>query len=336
MNVYIDKRNLVSYVHSKGDARFEDCNTMLKKCCDIKFTFSKEDIEALEKDDAVMVMMWITKMSQGVGIERDNVKWGVNFPPRPLKTNMHISFVQEDLSAIYLLDDEKVLTVKNKGSLIIDGPGDELNALSQLIINDDNPYARTLNPQEQENWDFLDDYISPTTDIIIVDRFLPLDETLHENNLYALVKKLAIKSKCKLNYIIFSDKEERKNGVTITPNWDNIKNNIKRIVEGVTGCPPNVTFILKSKVEHDRTVFTNYKLFHSGDTYNYFNSNWEIITAGRYLNIDTIASRDCRNCCRSFIDDMQIVINDVIKLNSDLVKGDKKSCFLKFDQPVQL
>lgn len=337
MNVYIDKRNLVSYVHSRGDARFEDCNTMLKKCCDIKFTFSKNEVEKLDgiidKETSSKIKLWMSTMVQGF---KGKIEWEINFPPRPLKTNMHNLFSNEDLSAVFLLDDEKVDTVKNKGSIIVDGPGGELNALSQLIINDDNLYAKMLNPRKQTNWDFLESYVSPATDIIIVDRFLPLDQNLYENNLYTLVEKLAIKSRCKLNYVIFSDKEERSNGVTITPNWDNLKNNIKRIVERVTGCPPNITFVLKYKVEHDRTVFTNYKLFHSGDTYNYFNSNWGNITTGRYLNIDSIASKDCSDGCCSFIEDMQAVIDNVIILNPDLIKGDKKSCFLKFEQPVQL
>ena len=340
MNVYIDKQNLVSYVHSMKDSRFEDCNSMLKKCCDINFTFTKYDLDQLDQEDdrfgkeaLVQIKLWMSTMMQGC---KGKVRWGINFPPRPLKTNMHNNFSHEDLSAVYLLDDEKVITVKNMGSIIVDGPGGELSALSQLIINDDNLYTKMFNPRELESWDILDAYISPATDIIIVDRFLALDESLYESNLYALVEKLAIKSKCKLNYIIFSDDKDRASRVAIAPDWDNIRSKIKRKVKNITGYDPNVTFILKYKVEHDRTVFTNYKLFHSGDTCNYFNSKGELITKGRYLNIDSIASKDCRKSCSSFIEDMQAVINDVIRINSDLIKGDKKSCFLKFEQPVQL
>lgn len=327
MNVYIDKKNLVSYVHSKGDARFEDCNTMLKKCCDIKFTFPKDDIKALEKTDADYILMWLTKMSQGI---KGDVEWGVNFPPRPLKSNMCNDFSLPDLSAIYLLDDEKCKMVKQTGCLLVEELGNEIDALSQLIIGDDNPYTRVINPRKLDNWSNIEQLFSPCTDIIIADPYLMSDQDLYENNLYELVTKLALKAKCKLNYIFLSEKEYRINGVTISPDWDLIKTNIKRKVERITGYKPNVTFILKQRIEHDRTIFTNYKQYVSGDTFNYFNSRWEVITRGRYLNVYSIASRDCWEGCCSFISDMQAVIMELERINPDQIIGDKKSCYLKF------
>ena len=333
MNVYIDKQNLVSYVCSANDSRFEDCNTMLKKRCDIKLTFSKEELktlinDTLEKVDAEYIMMWFTKMSQG--IEAD-IAWNINFPERPLKTNMHNSFLREDLSAVYLLDDEKVATVKNMGSLIIGDPGNELDALSQLVINDDNPYTKQFIPREQTSWNFIENYVSPTTDIIIVDRFLPLDQSLNESNLYAIIEKLVAKSKCKINCIIFSDGEVRSKNNTITPDWNSIRNNIKQRVEKITGFKPNITFVLKYKVEHDRTIFTNYKRYYSGDTFNYFDSNWKCITSGRHFQIDSMVSKDCCAGCNVFIDDMQAVIVELERINPDKIIGDKKSCYLKFN-----
>ena len=338
MTVYIDKQNLVSYVHSKGDVRFEDCNTMLKKCCDIKFTFSKDAVEKLDdiidKEASTKIKLWMATMVEGF---KGRIMWGVDFPPRPLKTNMCNDFPQEDLSAIYLLDDEKCARVKETGRLLIAEPGNELDALEHLIIGDDNLYTRILNPKDLENWDGIEQYLSPCTDIIIADPYLMSDHDLYDNNLYALVVKLASKSKCKLNYIFITNKciltRER---IEISPDWETIKSTIKDKVEQITGYCPNVTFVLKQNIEHDRTIFTNYKQYISGDTFNYFDSCWKVVTRGRYLNIHSIASKDCWDSCCSFLDDMQAVNIQLEELNPDQIIGDKKGLYLKFTKPVQL
>lgn len=44
MNVYIDKKNIVSFLQQNKDKRFQTCNQMLKEECDMNFNFSKKEL----------------------------------------------------------------------------------------------------------------------------------------------------------------------------------------------------------------------------------------------------------------------------------------------------
>ena len=105
MDIYIDKANLKSYVMSSANSAFADCNRMLSNKFDLKFTFSKEEIA----DDST-ILQWITIMNDGFN---GTISWNVNHPPRPLKSNSHISFTREQLSSVYLVDDERIQQIKN-------------------------------------------------------------------------------------------------------------------------------------------------------------------------------------------------------------------------------
>ena len=76
MNIYIDKPNLLSVIHSVKNDRYSDCIKMLKNCFSIYFTFSKDDVKKLPNADKVDIMYVLTNEILRNGTE-DKISEGV-------------------------------------------------------------------------------------------------------------------------------------------------------------------------------------------------------------------------------------------------------------------
>ena len=142
----------------------------------------------------------------------------------------------------------------------------------------------------------MKEYVSPCTDIIIADQFIFSSPELYQKNIYSLIRALCSKVKnSHVNIVIFTLKSNY-NKLTSTefePDWDTIYSKIRKCAEKHSSF--KVTFVTASKQtleEHDRTIFTNYKYFSSGDSYNYFDSNDVRITNGRNLHAHSHAEKD--------------------------------------------
>lgn len=137
----------------------------------------------------------------------------------------------------------------------------------------------------------------------------------------------------KMNIVILTLPQcyDKRSKISFVPDWTDIRKNIKRKVEEKTGKNPNVTLILSSNLgEHDRTIFTNYKSIESGDTFNYFDSKWNVISSGRHIEIFSLADREFYANSMQFVNDMQTILDNTKKLNKDNIIGEQKSNFLKF------
>ena len=307
---------------------------MLKKFCNIFFTFSKNDIISLEMNDKQDIMQWLTQMSSGIVCdEKEHVKWDSAFPTRPIIMS---SFNTEQLTSIYCLskeNDTKLLDQIKKGNLIIASEGQEVETLSSLFFEDFQFTKHIF--YEISSWNDLEKYTSPCTDIIIVDPYLLSSPELYNYNIYSLIKVLSKRIKdSKLNIVIFTlnTQYDKNTKLNLEPDWDTIYSKIRKCAEKHTSF--NVTFVTASKTtlqEHDRTIFTNYKFFTSGDTYNFFSSTGEILTNGRNLYVHSNVSKTNAEISKRFLKDMQKIIDRIkSKNNSSLIKKDKKCNFLKF------
>lgn len=336
MNIYIDKPNLLSVVHSAKKENYNDCMRMLKDNFRIFFTFSKKDIVDLEQNDKQDVMQWLTQMVTGINSSNtDPVKWESTFPPRPLDTS---SFNSEQLSSVYCLSkdsDSKMLSQIKKGNLIIACEGQEIEALSSLFFGSFQ-FTKDIF-DEVSSWSDLEKYISPCTDIVITDLYIFSSPEIYQQNIYSLLRVLGSKANnSKINVIIFTLKSNyiKESKIEFEPDWDTIYSKIRKCAEKHSSF--NVTFVTASKEtleEHDRTIFTNYKVFASGDTYNYFNSNGERITKGRWLHVHSSAIKNNEAKASKFIQDMQSIVDEIEKKKNDrLIKKDKISNFLVFKQ----
>lgn len=332
MLAYFDLENLSSFAESSAKAQFADCNRMLRGHFDLHFNFTKEQLEEQAKKNPA-ILSWITTMTQGIKGTISYFK-GEPSPPRPLKSNSHKSFNREQLSAVYLINDPRIATIKANGCILYGGVGDEVEVLSSLFKDEDYQFQKSLEIRRMTGWDNLEPFMMPTTDIIIVDQYCLSDDTIYEYNIYRLIETLCQKIKnTSVNIVIFTlpESHNRTNNTDFVPVWSDIRLAIKKKVKAVTGQDPKVTFVLSRTLEeHDRTVFTNYQYFVSGDTINLFDSRWNVISKGRHFGVYSLAHRDHLQAMKSFLEDMQKAIDKTKSLNPESIKFDKESLFLNF------
>ena len=100
----------------------------------------------------------------------------------------------------------------------------------------------------------------------------------------------------------------------------------------------NVTLVFYAKdtngkyshIPHDRFLITNYRLFTSGDSFCYFNSNNENISNGSFLQVDSLVKYENLIIVDSMLEWLQQLYNSIKRLNNDmLIIGDKKSSLLQ-------
>lgn len=262
MQVYFDKKNLVSYIKSSKDSRFRYCQETLLTHCKIFMNFTKEELLNEDDEDAEIIMSWMKVCSEGFETEKWN--WNDIFPARNIKSNTPISFSPEQHSAVYMISDDKLHLLVDKHQYIVSDLGKEVDTLSQLWF-DDRQYTMNVF-DELDKWEKLKNYTSPCSDIIICDQFFLLNDSLLEYNIYELLTQLCKESQCaRMNIVIFTLKD---NQGYPKPDFTQIRSVIKSRIKAKTGLSPFVTIVTGSGQklqEHDRTIFTNYKLYNSGD-----------------------------------------------------------------------
>lgn len=325
MDIYIDKENLLSLINSRTESLYSDCVKILKKQLNVFFNFPKDD---LKEDDKLMA--WYSTFQEGVG-EKNVFSFGNNFPSRPLKSNTHRTFNAQQLSSVYLLNDEKIEVLKSTGTILIGRPGEEISILNNLFLNQkDYLFDKRwkIGGIGFEKWEDLVDYSLPITDIIIIDPYVCSDPSLLGYNLLPFLSCLSNKVKTRLNLIIYTNKE------TSLP-YEDLSTVIRKTINNNTGANPNFTLIkytdkrgIPSKAEHDRTVFLNYVRIYSGDTINYFNNDGKI-TKGREIHYSSLARDENYSLAFELIKDLQENINFLNKNGG--VEGDKVSGYLNFE-----
>lgn len=307
MQVYFDKENLISFLKERKDSRFKYCEETLLQHCHIFMNFPKEELLE-DSDENEMIKDWMKSCADG--FDTVSWHWGCVFPLRPIKSNVAKTFTPLQHSAVYLINDEKLSLLKDKHQYLVSNFGEELEVLAQLWF-DDRQYTKNVFP-ELDSWAKLMDYQSPCSDIIICDQYIIKNESLLDFNLYKLLLQLCYSStQSKMNIVIFTLKES--NGCQCV-DCSILKNKIQQILEEKTGLKPNVAIITGSSKklgEHDRTIFTNYKLYNSGDSFNYFNSKGEIITDGRFFYVHSLVSKDNKMTACLFLKDMQKLYDNI-------------------------
>lgn len=333
MVVYFDCDNILSFIRSSKDKRrYEDCMRMLEDYFDIRFTFSKESLKSLDDDGRDDIKQWLSDQYAG----NNEIKWDFGFPIRPFETNQIVSQSKTNklrLCSVYCLKDNNG-DIKNaiaEGSLLVADVGDELNILSSLLM-DGNQYTKNVISEIKE-WKDLEPYTAPCTDIIICDKFILSSEDIYRYNIYAILQVLSAKNKGNLNIVIFTLREnyDKRNRRKYSPNFEKIYQEIKSKLKNKKNL--NITFIVSGEdklKEHDRTIFTNYNTYSSGDTYNYFDSKGKKISTSRYLDVYSHAYKVNIDNSNKFIDDMQTLINELLENKGLYIKNDEVSNYFKF------
>ncbi|MBD5272675.1 MAG: hypothetical protein HDS42_05355, partial [Bacteroides sp.] len=245
---------------------------------------------------------------------------------------------REELTAVYLIEDEKIENVQRTGAILIGAPGEEIITLSKLFF-EDYQFSTSLTPKkDMPSWDVLSSVIQPCSDIIIIDRFIFAEQNLIEYNLHSFLKVISNNAvEKKFNLVIFTDpvQQIKINGKTETfkPDWIKIRADIISYFKKIDKrAAVNVTIIASREIgEHDRSIFMNYANHSSGDSLNYYDSQGRVITNGRHYSIHSHGHRQNLANGYSIIDDMQLVINKIsLPHKTDAIYGDKECNFLNF------
>ena len=102
----------------------------------------------------------------------------------------------------------------------------------------------------------------------------------------------------------------------------------------LNGYPPEyaetkvkVTFVVYGNNRpHDRFILTNYRLFRSGDSFNYYDKSGYMVSKGLSLDVDSLANI---NAC-SLVSQIQKDMQDLCNNATDRIFGAKESNFIKF------
>lgn len=333
MDAYIDFPNFCSYLSSMSNQDFAICNEVLLGNFNLYFTFGKEELSRSKKEIQKNFQLWLKTATKNRNGNR--YEWNISFPPRPIKKDIHDGFTETQLSSVYMVDGDNVKAWADAGCLLVAKKGEELTTLKKLQI------ANTFNPTKQfrirelTNWSIFGDNSSPCTDILLVDRYV-FAQSDHEYtvNSYALIEQLCKRAKnTTINIVFFTlksfkDEVQQNHDIPTLTIIRNLKTKLKERI----GIEPNITFVfIPDKSKHDRTIFTNYKLYTSGDSFKYFKDgvNVSLCTYGEWMYINSLLDTDNLNNAKAFIADLQEIV-DKVKTGLMSIVGDKKCRFLRF------
>ena len=151
------------------------------------------------------------------------------------------------------------------------------------------------------SWSLLSNYLSPFTDVVIVDSYLfsrkyPFSrKELVSSNLEKILLELDNATPVKYNLTIYSyegygvQKLDRLGKNEIYDIVLEIKQRLK------LKCSLELVFVPGKYKEHDRVIQTNYLNIRSGDSFNYFDSQGKVITKGTDIVFGSMADPDIRN-----------------------------------------
>lgn len=334
MNAYIDFPNFCSYLMSMSNQDFAKCNETLLSNFDLYFTFDKSELKSARKEVKKNFEIWLRSATKNRNGKKND--WDIKFPPRPVNNTIQEKFTEEQLSSIYMIDGENVSEWAHTGCLLIAEKGKELDIVKKLQISETFSPTKQFRIRSMADWSTFGNNCSPCTDIILVDQYIfSQSELEYEINSYALLEQLCrwIKDTA-VNIVIFTLRDY-KDANTYTPvPFKTIMRNLKRRLCEIIGVEPNITFVvMPSKEQHDRTIFTNYKMYTSGDSFKYFKDgvNVSLCTHGEWMYISSLHDFDNLQNAKDFINDLQGIIEKV-KGGLNNIIGDQKSYFLKFKE----
>lgn len=320
MNAYIEKDSLRSLIGQRNDERYDECKRLLKRNLCLHFPFTKD-----EAFSDPLIQRWVIELTTG----RPSRKpvWNCNYPDPEHELSQE-GMSLEQLCAVYLLDDDEPQTLSK--AMFVGNYGHELDTLMGLfVIPEEAKFDYKFSVSHMKSWNEVEPFVTPCTDLLIVDRYILSKSYLLEKNLFKLIKIFVSKTQSvKINIVIIAE-----NGSVDSISIESIIDRIKAFVEDIVGEEPNVTIVFCKKhfndvLVHDRCILTNYRYLDSGDSLNYFTEKGDLKTGGFKLSIESLANSS---------DYVQRIINDEVlyRIRNEVRKsvaiiGNKKSNFLTF------
>lgn len=315
MKIYIDEKNLESFLNQKDNNLFNDVLKVLKRQLDKHFNFSKNRLKENHKLSSIIPILTS-------GVNETLTSFDNGFPVRPLKSNSANSFNSEQLSSILWVDDEGFTKLNNSGSTIVSDVGNEIKSIEQLFFfQNDYIFEKHLRigSSNFSNWEHLKKFSMPLTDIIFIDNYILSSKEIIDCNIKEFISILLEQCNTKVNFVLFVHPDQ------VDGNIEDYQKEFKSFLRQCTGKSSNVT-IIETRKEHDRTVITNYKRVYTGDTFNFWNNRGVKITKGREIEYSSFLKSENDNLKKELLIDLQEIINK----NPENVFGDKLSGYLTF------
>ena len=311
---------------------FVKCNEVLLGAFNLYFTFDKSEIQKAKKEVKRNFDLWLRTATKNRNGKKN--EWNTKFPSRPVNKSSHMQLSEEQLSSVYMLDGDDVKEWAETGCLLIAEKGKELDTIKKLQISNAFIPTKQFRIRSMSDWTTFGKNSTPCTDIIVVDQYLFSQSELdYEVNSYSLLEQLCKwANNTSVNIIIFTLKDYKDGDNRFDVPFVTIERKLKDKLSRLIGVEPNVTFvILPVQEQHDRTIFTNYMMYTSGDSFKYFKdgTNVSLCTHGEWLYISSLHDDDVFLNAHDFIFDLQEII-DKVKGGLMSIRGDKKSFFLKF------
>ena len=251
MRLYIDKENIITFMANRNNDidLFEESVRLIKKGMEVYYNFPKQEII-----DNPVLTAWFGKM-KGSGVKFDSTFCpdATVKPERPVKTNFYVKYNSSDRSSLYLLNiDENIRnSIRDKRSILIGRPGDEMEIFKTLLEIPERPRIMT----QIVSWS---DYIPkvPLTDVIIGDNHYFKHSYVYFRNDNELIRALASIPKDTFNLILVIKEGEVDRTINLEAECQNIKNLISS-VSSLSQKRCHVT-ILTTNRQHSRHIITNY------------------------------------------------------------------------------
>lgn len=332
MRLYIDKANLISFLDSRRDVEYmdiyADCERMIRRQLAVQYNFPKDQC-----NDGGKLQAWFLNATNGCGYNESsdifaNTEDSI-YPPRPIKGTFYNQASQEQISSVYLVN-EQVNAIKQSHTVLIGAVGEEITILKRLFCGTDYDYHVCYDIRNLEcfsGWQKLDDdgHVLPCTDIIITDRYLFKEsDDIIQANLNTILRLFGQKKGAKINLVVVTKGE-----VDIV--WQKRRQELSRAMKYNKYSSVNITFVLSHECPHDRLIITNYRMFRSGDSFNYYDSKGNLKTKGDALDVDSMAKASSYRYAVQRINNVQAIVDKLKSLNrNDLIIGDKISSWIKF------
>jgi hypothetical protein len=221
---------------------------------------------------------FLKQLSLNRGISNFNTN---NFK-KPFK---HTFDLKAHYQSIYFLKEEDInerLKFVSKNPIPIAFQDGYLDLFNKLSLGDNSSVVIPVGKTEGDfiSWDILFNYFHFVTDIVIADNYILDDRSIIESNFFEILKKFnAINNVFNLTIVTFEKSENKK--LDHSKEVEFIRD---KLIELNISCRIHLILLNRELKEHDRGIFTNFLRLKSGDSFNFLNSNGQIITKGTELD----------------------------------------------------
>ncbi|EON77696.1 hypothetical protein ADIS_1915 [Lunatimonas lonarensis] len=314
MRVFFDKENFISFSKLiEFDARKTNILDMLKKNLPIHFNF---DLDSLDDDEFILV----EEFWEGVSEDWVYTHKVDKVSPRPVEVD---SFPEK--SGVYLISCDNLPKIKRKKLFLIGGLGEELDCLGKILIDPDEygfhvPFG--VGDYLFKSWSEVRDFAFPFSYMFIIDRYIFKSNNLvlFNFNLKVILNEFYLDKEgpSKLVFIYqvnpFVRREDPK--FDLGPDLENLRTMIRKTIKAINrNCKsPDLYFFgiphKEIKDEHDRHLITNYVRIRPGDSFTYFDSLGNIVSASSEVDVFSLGKKVYREKSHFIVEKMRSFVKE--------------------------